>query len=521
MSWTPPTPAEVLARGARVDVALNDSEAEFYSEMARGFVSAHNSIEAWYEAARPQLPERPWTRPAAADNPLNAWYVTGSVTEGAGTLSDLSWVVKSNIAVAGWPMSAGSSLVEGYRPSADASSVKQILRAGAHLRGSANSEDLGLSGASHTSALGPVRNPWRVSHGTFGSSSGCAALVASGAVDFALGADQAGSVRLPGSGTGLVAHKPTRGRVPYSGAMPFTVVQDSLGVLSRDVHTVARVIDVISTDDELDLRQAGRDPRLSVVPSLEEGIEGIRIGLLNESFGIPNLSEPAVDRAVRAAVYSLTDHGAEVVEVSIPDHARAADLALVLSLKAGAVDLLTGNGGSVQTSLSGDPDLVTHFARNRQARPRDLSTIVALSATAGAHNGAREEGWYLAAAMRLIGALTLSYDEALQDVDLLVMPTSPYRPRPLPAPNSARGVWIGSALDMIVNTCAANLTGHPATQVPAGLVDGLPVGLQFVSRRGYDSLCLRAARAMECATGGFPHVPAVSLPGRPSHDARS
>lgn len=123
--------------------------------------------------------------------------MTGSVNGTAdGSLADLRWAVKSNIAVAGWPMSAGSRLVEGYQPAEDAAAVRLLLDAGARLSGSANAEDLGLSASSHTSALGPVRNPWRETHATFGSSSGCAALVSAGLVDFALGADQAGSVRL-------------------------------------------------------------------------------------------------------------------------------------------------------------------------------------------------------------------------------------------------------------------------------------------------------------------------------------
>lgn len=191
----------------------------------------------------------------------------------------------------------------------------------------------------------------------------------------------------------------------------------------------------------------------------------------------------------------------------MPEHPRGVDLAMMLTVKAGAPDLLAGNGGSGQTALYADPGLVEHFAAARLARPTDLATTVALSATAGAHPGQRPAGWYLAAATRLAGLLADAYDEALGSVDVLVTPTAPYLPRPLPGPDISRAGWIAGAMDMIVNTCSANLTGHPATQVPAGIVDGLPVGLQIVGPVGADALCLRVAKSIEDLEGGFPSPP--------------
>ena len=508
MSWNPPTPADVVARGERDGLTLPPTDAAFYSDFGQNFAAAHDAIEKWHLDTRADSTDRPWERPSPERNPYNAWYVTGDVPgSDDGPLDDLTWAVKSNIAVAGWPMSAGSRLVDGYTPADDAAAVRLLLQAGALLRGSANAEDLGLSASSHTSALGPVRNPWRETHTTFGSSSGCAALVSAGLVDFALGADQAGSVRLPGSGTGLVAHKPTRGVVPYTGAMPFTVVQDTLGVLARDTRTVARVLSVLSRRDGNDLRQGPVDAAIDWRDSMTGTPRDIRIGLLREAFAIPGLSEPRVDEAVRAVTARLAGAGASVVEVSVPEHVRGADLALVLSVKAGAPDLLSGNGGSVQTSLHGDPEMVEHFAAARAANPGDLAPTVALSVTSGTHSGGRPEGWYLAAALRLSGLLAQAYDNALRAVDVLVMPTAPYAPRPLPSPDASRAEWVGSALDMIVNTCPANLTGHPATQVPAGTVGGLPVGLQVVGPIGADTLCLRAAHLIEELDEGFPVPP--------------
>src|SRR6266516_4087395 len=139
MSWIPPTPADVIARGERDGLPVPATDAALYAELAETFTAAHHAVELWHRETRPNPPERVWQRPLADRNPFNAWYITGSVDGAAdGCLADLTWVVKSNIAVAGWPMCAGSRLIEGYQPAEDATAVRLLLEAGAQLCGSAN-----------------------------------------------------------------------------------------------------------------------------------------------------------------------------------------------------------------------------------------------------------------------------------------------------------------------------------------------------------------------------------------------
>ncbi len=505
MAWTAPSVTEVAARSAQYGLGLSDEDVKLYSELGAAMAGAHDEIAAWFEEVRPPLPTRSWTRPAPADNPYNAWYVQGKVAGApAGPLADLRWVAKSSISVAGWPMSAGSLLVEGHTPAEDAAVVRLLLAAGATLVGNANAEDLGVSASSYTSALGPVTNPWDAARATFGSSSGCAALVCAGLVDFGIGGDQGGSVRAPASGTGLVGHKPSRGLVPYTGAMAFTAVQDGLGPLTRTSELAARVMAELDRPDGRDLRQCLPAPGPDWLSGLHDGVRGLRIGLVRESFGVPGLSEPAVDDTVRAACDRLAAAGASVREVSVPVHTRGGALAMVIITHAGVRDMLAGNLGSAQSSLDGDPDLVSHVATRRAAHPKWLADTVRFSSAAGTHPGDRAPGWHLAAAMRLAAHLTAAYDRALSEVDVLVTPTVPYLPRVLPDDATSREDWIGSALDMVVNTSPFNVTGHPATSVPAGLVNGLPVGMQVIAARGADPLCLRVAQAMEELDGGFP-----------------
>ena len=213
-------------------------------------------------------------------------------------------------------MMNGSASVEGYVPRRDATVVTRLLAAGATLAGKAVCEDLCFSGGSHTSRTGPVRNPWDRSRSAGGSSSGSAALVAAGQVDLALGGDQGGSIRIPSAFCGTVGHKPTYGLVPYTGAFPIENTIDHLGPITRTVRDAALMLGVLAGPDGLDPRQRAAVPPADYLAGLEDGVAGLRIGVLTEGFGIPGLSQPGVDDAVRAAIDTLAAAGARVSQVS-------------------------------------------------------------------------------------------------------------------------------------------------------------------------------------------------------------
>jgi amidase len=115
-------------------------------------------------------------------------------------------------------------------------------------------------------------------------------------------------------------------------------------------------------------------------------------------------------------------------------------------------------------------------------------------------------------ARNLVPEVRRQYDAALADVDLLVLPTVPMVARPLPAPDDPVEVRVARALEMIVNTAPFDVSGHPATSVPAAPVDGLPTGMMLVGRRWQDATCLRVAHAYEQLVGGFPTPPAPDRP---------
>src|SRR5213078_1563176 len=170
-----------------------------------------------------------------------------------------------------------------------------------------------------TSDTGPVRNPHNPTRTTGGSSSGSAALVAAGEVDMAIGGDQGGSIRIPSSWCGIYGLKPTYGLVPYTGIFPIELTLDHTGPMAMTVADCALMLEVIAGPDGLDPRQidVATQPYTQV---LEGGADGLRVGLLSEGFGIPDVSEPDVDAAVRAAADALAGAGGELEEVSVTMH---------------------------------------------------------------------------------------------------------------------------------------------------------------------------------------------------------
>jgi len=415
--------------------------------------------------------------------------------------------VKDNIALAGVPMMNGSRTIEGYVPRQDATVVTRLLDAGATIAGKAVCEDLCFSGGSHTSRTGPVHNPWDRSRTAGGSSSGSAALVAAGQIDLALGGDQGGSIRIPSAFCGTVGHKPTHGLVPYTGAFPIENTLDHLGPIARTVRDAALMLGVLAGPDGLDPRQRLTPPALDFTSGLDAGATGLRVGVVAEGFGFPGLSQPAVDETVRAAIDTLAGAGAIVGQVSVPWHRDAMHVWNVIATDGVVAQMIDGNGFGMNWPGRYDPDLIAHYAQGRREHADDLPETVKATILAGRYAIDSYHGRYYAMARQEALELTAAYDAALGGLDVLVMPTLPIVATAIPPAGVPREESIARSTEMIVNTAPFDVSGHPATSVPAGLADGLPAGLMIVGRHFDDATCLRAAQAFETAVGGFPNPP--------------
>ena len=490
---------------------MSQEDLSLQREAMRGAIASLRHIDDMPED-RPQVryPRTPGHRPHPDDNPYNAWYWRTEI-KGAdsGPLAGEEIGIKDVVSVAGVPMMNGARALEGYVPTIDATIVTRLLDAGATIVGKTACADFCFSGGGHTSGYGPVRNPRKPTHAPGGSSKGSAAAIAAGDVAMAIGGDQGGSIRIPASWCGVVGHKATYGLVPYTGCLAIEMTLDHIGPMADTVENTARMLSVLVGPDPLDPRQRGVAPEHYVSdyrPAIGAGCEGIRIGVLSEGFdqtvetwpefGLPG-SAPAVDESVRAAVRRLKGCGAQVSEVSVPAHYHGLRVWFAI-VSEGATQFMLKAGG-VGTGWLGfyDTQFLEHASRAARTRQNDYPLTVKNVLLLGEYLKRYYHGTYYAKAQNQRRQLTAAFDKALQQVDVLVLPTIPHLPAPIPSLDAEFGEYMSRALSMINNTPQFNLTGHPAISVPCGTDDDLPIGCQIVGRHFDDLTVLKVADALE------------------------
>ena len=481
---------------------LTDADLESFVGLMGAAFESYRRIDQLTEPALPvRYPRTGGYRPGAEENPLNAWYQKCSI-KGAtgGILAGKRVAIKDNVCVAGVPMMNGSSALEGYVPEFDATIVTRILDAGGEIIGKAVCEHLCFSGGSHTSDTGPVLNPHDPTRSAGGSSSGSAVLVVAGECDMAIGGDQGGSIRIPSSWCGAYGLKPTYGLVPYTGVFPIELTLDHTGPIAATTSDVALLLEAIAGEDGLDPRQ--KDVKVQAYThALSNDTEGLRIGIVTEGFGWPGLSEQEVDELVEASARRFSELGAQVSTISIPAHREGIHIWDAIAVEGAAMLMVRGN--SMGTNWKGhySTSLLDVYARGRIMQADDLSETVKLVVLLGQYMQDSYHGHYYARAQNLARTLTKAYDDALQSVDLLVMPTLPMKATRIPPHDAPREEKVARALEMIANTCPFDVTGHPAMTIPCGLSNGLPVGMMLVGKQWNDATVLRAAHAFEQISG--------------------
>lgn len=498
MAVSLPQTSQIKEIGDQLGIDLDDADLLSFQELFKQFLSSYKTID--------QMPDylpivkyarTPGYKPRAEENKFNAWYIKTEVkSTSTGKLKGRSVVLKDNIMLAGVPMMNGSSTLEGYIPGVDATVVTRLLDAGATIVGKAHSEYFCISGGSHTSASGPVHNPHKMGYMAGGSSSGCAALVAAGEVEMAIGGDQGGSIRMPSSYCGIYGMKPTHGLVPYTGIMPIEIYIDHTGPMTQNVEDNALMLEVLAGSDGLDPRQYSVKTQ-KYTNSLQgiKGIKGMKIAVVEEGFNHHN-TEPDVDKVVKKALQKIESMGAFVKAVSIPMHKLGP-----------AIWTPIGMEGLTQTMLYGDgyglsrPDLyvtsLMDYHRGWRSRANELAETVKFAAMWGTYVNNNHGNKYYGKAMNLSRMLTKAYDKILEDYDLLAMPTTVLKSQPIPKSNASREEIIQRGFEMNANTCPFDISHHPAMAIPCGTSNGLPVSLQLVGKHFDEFSIYKAAHAFQ------------------------
>ena len=424
---------------------------------------------------------------AERDPELHAYLHVCAEHDGGG---GVPIALKDVISTRGVPTTAGSKILEGYLPVYDATVTERVQAAGMSLLGKTNTDEFAMGSSTENSAYGPSRNPWDPARVPGGSGGGSAAAVAGGLAPWALGSDTGGSVKQPSALCGNVGLRPTYGTVSRYGIVAFASSLDQVGPVTRNVRDCALLYSIIAGRDLHDSTTVEL-PELVQLPE-GDSLKGLRIGVpkeMNSEEGV----EPGVTLAVRAAIEQARALGAEVGECSLPKSVEFGLACYYLIAPAEASSNLARYDG-VRYGLRAEADDLTGlYGRTRgqgfgdEVKRRIMLGTYALSA--GYFDA------YYGQAQKVRTVIRREHAEVFQSFDLIVSPTSPtiaFR----------FGEKSANPLSMYLSdifTIPSCMAGLPGLNIPCGLSEGMPVGLQLIGPQFSENTLFRAGHALEQA----------------------
>ncbi len=429
---------------------------------------------------------------ASRAHPLNIWMDTdfdrlreeatqcdssGAPRDPTVPLAGIPFGIKDNIEVAGLRCTAGTPLLDQYRPVSDAPSVAQLRAAGALVMGKTGMHELAMGVTNNNAYSGAVRNPYAPNHSPGGSSGGSAAAVAAGVVPAALGTDTGGSVRYPAAACNLVGLRPTAGRYNREGVFPLSRTRDTLGPMARTVADVALIDSVLTgqwNQPEVALKQ-------------------VRIGVPREGFW--DDADPSVAECVHQALATLAQAGAELIEVR-PFGAEILDAEIGFQL--GRFEM--SEDLPRYLASIGFPISLAQLQKNIASPDVAASVATRLLPSAIGIEGYRE-------AQRWRASLQAKYANIFQvhRLDVLAFPTALLTP-----PRLGQDITVllnGEERPLFPvyarNTSPASLAGLPGISIPVGMLQGLPVGMEFDAPPHTDRRLLTIAAQAEALLPRF------------------
>ncbi len=461
-----------------------------HQAMVAGDLDAGEHADAWREAA--------------ASDELNA-YLWRDEGGDAGAIaverpSIAPVAVKDIFCTEGVPTTAGSRILEGYRPPYTATAVQRLLEAGAPILGKTNMDEFAMGSSNENSAYGPALNPWDRSRVPGGSSGGSAATVAGGLAPWAIGTDTGGSIRQPASLCGIVGLKPTYGAISRYGMIAFASSLDQCGPLTRDVSDAALLLGILQGKDPCDSTSIGL-PEAPRLPDRED-LGGLR-------FAVPaDLAREAIEPGVRevfeATLTKIEALGGELAETSLPHAEHGISAYYVIAPAEASSNLARYDGVRYGMRAPFSGDVIEMY---EETRARGFGTEVKRRIMLGTY--ALSSGYYDAyygQAQKVRTKIAADFAGAFAEFDFVVTPTSP-------SVAFGLGEKTADPLAMYLNdffTVPISLAGIPAISIPTGLAvpagggPQLPVGFQIAAPAFGEQKLLDAAFALEQAIGFAP-----------------
>lgn len=406
---------------------------------------------------------------------------------------------KDIFCTAGVRTSCGSRMLDSFVSPYNATVVDRMNAAGAVMLGKTNMDEFAMGSSNETSFYGPVRNPWDTERVPGGSSGGSAAAVGARLVPGATGTDTGGSIREPAAFCGITGLKPTYGRVSRYGMIAFASSLDQGGPMAATAEDCGRMLNAMAGFDERDSTSVER-PAEDFTAGLEQDLKGLRIGLPTEFFG-EGLDEK-VRSVIDVAVEVLKGRGAEIREVSLPNSHLSVPAYYVIAPAECSSNLARFDGVRYGHRCENPQDLMDLYTRSRgegfgdEVKRRIMVGTYVLSA-------GYYDAYYLKA-QKVRRIIADDFRRAFDEVDVVLGPTTPELPFALGAKADPVSMYLSD-----IYTIAANLAGLPAMSLPAGEIDGLPVGLQLIGNYFDEARLLGVAHQYQQETDWHTRVPAA------------
>ncbi|HEL1736006.1 TPA: Asp-tRNA(Asn)/Glu-tRNA(Gln) amidotransferase subunit GatA [Streptococcus suis] len=415
-------------------------------------------------------------------------------------MAGIPLAVKDNISTKGILTTAASKMLYNYEPIFDATSVSQAYAKDMIIVGKTNMDEFAMGGSNENSAFKPTKNAWDQTKVPGGSSGGSAAAVVAGQVRLSLGSDTGGSIRQPAAFNGIVGMKPTYGTVSRFGLIAFGSSLDQIGPFSQTVKENAQLLNVISGHDVKDATSTVNEIA-DFTSKIGQDIKGMKIALPKEYMG--EGIDPQVKETILKAAKHLESLGAIIEEVSLPHSKYGVAVYYIIASSEASSNLQRFDGIRYGFRAEDATNLDEIYVKTRsQGFGEEVKRRIMLG-TFSLSSGYYDAYFKKAGQVRTL--IIQDFEKVFADYDLILGPTAPTVAFGLDTLNhDPVAMYLADLL-----TIPVNLAGLPGLSIPAGFVEGLPVGLQLIGPKYSEETIYQVAAAFEATTDYHKQQPVI------------
>ncbi|HFI0345111.1 TPA: Asp-tRNA(Asn)/Glu-tRNA(Gln) amidotransferase subunit GatA [Streptococcus suis] len=415
-------------------------------------------------------------------------------------MAGIPLAVKDNISTKGILTTAASKMLYNYEPIFDATSIAQAYAKDMIVVGKTNMDEFAMGGSNENSAFKPTKNAWDQTKVPGGSSGGSAAAVAAGQVRLSLGSDTGGSIRQPAAFNGIVGMKPTYGTVSRFGLIAFGSSLDQIGPFAQTVKENAQLLNVISGHDVKDATSTINEIA-DFTSKIGQDIKGMKIALPKEYMG--EGIDPQVKETILKAAKHLESLGAIIEEVSLPHSKYGVAVYYIIASSEASSNLQRFDGIRYGFRAEDATNLDEIYVKTRsQGFGEEVKRRIMLG-TFSLSSGYYDAYFKKAGQVRTL--IIQDFEKVFADYDLILGPTAPTVAFGLDTLNhDPVAMYLADLL-----TIPVNLAGLPGISIPAGFVEGLPVGLQLIGPKYSEETIYQVAAAFEATTDYHKQQPVI------------